>query len=387
MISQENPHLYALVAGETSGDTLGSGLMMAIKRRDPLAQFIGIGGPKMVHQGMFSSANMEDLSVMGITEVLLKLPKILKIRNRVIKTIIEAKPCVFIGIDLPDFNLYVEQKVKAQGIPTVHYVSPSVWAWREGRIEKIRKACDEVLALLPFEEEWYRKHDMACTYVGHTLANYIPVNISMQQARERIDLIHHSVEPVKRYVMGILPGSRRGVISKMLPIYAQTARKVKKKLPETVFICTVPSLELATTMLLKTPFAVAYKVSPLTALIARRLLKVKVYSLPNLIAGRKVVKEFIQEDCTPQLLAEEMHKLLIFDNILMKKEFEEIHRSMICNSDELACDAVFKVIHRHYDDLPPLESEANIENSEPVITSEPEEENPSSDNTDKDYQA
>ena len=238
MISQENPHLYALVAGETSGDTLGSGLMMAIKRRDPLAQFIGIGGPKMVHQGMFSSANMEDLSVMGITEVLLKLPKILKIRNRVIKTIIEAKPCVFIGIDLPDFNLYVEQKVKAQGIPTVHYVSPSVWAWREGRIEKIRKACDEVLALLPFEEEWYRKHDMACTYVGHTLANYIPVNISMQQARERIDLIHHSVEPVKRYVMGILPGSRRGVISKMLPIYAQTARKVKKKLPETVFICT-----------------------------------------------------------------------------------------------------------------------------------------------------
>ena len=390
MISQENPHLYALVAGETSGDTLGSGLMMAIKRRDPLAQFIGIGGPKMVHQGMFSSANMEDLSVMGITEVLLKLPKILKIRNRVIKTIIEAKPCVFIGIDLPDFNLYVEQKVKAQGIPTVHYVSPSVWAWREGRIEKIRKACDEVLALLPFEEEWYRKHDMACTYVGHTLANYIPVNISMQQARERIDLIHHSVEPVKRYVMGILPGSRRGVISKMLPIYAQTARKVKKKLPETVFICTVPSLELATaleTMLLKTPFAVAYKVSPLTALIARRLLKVKVYSLPNLIAGRKVVKEFIQEDCTPQLLAEEMHKLLIFDNILMKKEFEEIHRSMICNSDELACDAVFKVIHRHYDDLPPLESEANIENSEPVITSEPEEENPSSDNTDKDNQA
>ena len=429
MISQENPHLYALVAGETSGDTLGSGLMMAIKRRDPLAQFIGIGGPKMVHQGMFSSANMEDLSVMGITEVLLKLQKKIKIRNRVIKTIIEAKPCVFIGIDLPDFNLYVEQKVKAQGIPTVHYVSPSVWAWREGRIEKIRKACDEVLALLPFEEEWYRKHDMACTYVGHTLANYIPVNISMQQARERIDLIHHSVEPVKRYVMGILPGSRRGVISKMLPIYAQTARKVKKKLPETVFICTVPSLELATavkdlwlevapdlsltvfvgncqdviassnavlltcgtialeTMLLKTPFAVAYKVSPLTALIARRLLKVKVYSLPNLIAGRKVVKEFIQEDCTPQLLAEEMHKLLIFDNILMKKEFEEIHRSMICNSDELACDAVFKVIHRHYDDLPPLESEANIENSEPVITSEPEEENPSSDNTDKDNQA
>lgn len=401
-----NPHLYALLAGEPSGDTLGAGLMMAIKRRDPLAQFIGIGGPKMCHQGLRSSANMEDLSVMGITEVLLKLPKILKIRSRTVKNIIEAKPCVFVGIDLPDFNLYVEAKVKAAGIPTVHYVSPSVWAWRESRIKKIKEACDEVLALLPFEKEWYEKRSMACTYVGHTLANSIPVSISQAQCRERINLLKTSIEPIEGKVMGILPGSRKGVISRMLPIYAHAARIVKKKLPNTVFVCTVPNYQQATlvkdiwlevapdlsltvyvgntqdviassdavlltcgtialeTMLLKTPFAVAYKVSSLTALIARHMLKIDVYSLPNLIARRKVVKEFIQEDCTSVALADEMHKLLICDNILMKKEFKALHEKMRCNSDELACNAVFRVINKQYEKAVLVESQAQLDSEE-----------------------
>ncbi|MGN1281615.1 MAG: lipid-A-disaccharide synthase [Succinivibrio sp.] len=411
MQANANPHLYALLAGEPSGDTLGAGLMMAIKRRDPLAQFIGIGGPKMCHQGLRSSANMEDLSVMGITEVLLKLPKILKIRSRTVKNIIEAKPCVFVGIDLPDFNLYVESKVKAAGIPTVHYVSPSVWAWRENRVKKIKEACDEVLALLPFEKEWYEKRNMSCAYVGHTLANSIPVSISQAQCRERINLLKTSIEPVEGKVMGILPGSRRGVISRMLPVYAHAARLVKKKLPDTVFICTVPNYQQATlvkdiwlevapdlsltvyvgntqdviassdavlltcgtialeTMLLKTPFTVAYKVSSLTALIARKLLKVDVYSLPNLIAGRKVVKEFIQEDCTSAALADEMHKLLICDNILMKKEFKAIHEQMRCNSDELACNAVFRIINKQYEKACSVESHALLD-SDDVVSSE-----------------
>ena len=401
-----NPHLYALIAGEPSGDTLGAGLMMAIKRRDPLAKFIGIGGPKMIHQGMHSSAQMEDLAVMGLTEVLLKLPKILKIRKRAVKNIVEAKPCVFIGIDLPDFNLYVEQKVKQAGIPTVHYVSPSVWAWREKRVEKIKAACDEMLALLPFEKSWYAHRNVRCTYVGHTLANSIPVDISQAQCRERINLYESSVEPVRAKVMGILPGSRKGVITRMLPVYAHTARLVKRKLKDIVFICTVPNDDLANlvkdlwlevapdlsltvyvgstqdviascdavlltcgtialeTMLLKTPFTVAYKVSSLSALIAKKLLKINVFSLPNLIAGRKVVKEFIQDDCTPQALADEMYKLLVYDNILMKKEFENIHQSMRCNSDELACDAVFKIINRTYDSTPNLESVASMQTPE-----------------------
>ncbi len=384
----ENSHVYALVAGEPSGDTLGAGLMMAIKRRDPQAKFIGVGGPKMIHHGMSSCAKMEDLAVMGLTEVLLKLPKILKIRNRVTQNIIAARPCIMIGIDLPDFNLHVEAKVKASGIPTIHYVSPSVWAWREKRIEKIKQACDDVLVLLSFEKTWYAKRNVHCTYVGHTLANSIPLQIDQEVCRERISLAKSSVEPLKGKVMAILPGSRKSIISRMLPVYAHTARLIKKKLPDTVFVCTVQSYAIASlvkdlwlevapdlsltvyvgntqdviasadavlltcgtialeTMLLKTPFIVAYKVSALSAFIARFLLKIDTYSLPNLIAGRKVVKEFIQEECTPQALAEEMYKLLSYDNILMKKEFENIHSSMRCNSDELACDAVFKLLNR-----------------------------------------
>ena len=406
-----NPHLYALIAGEPSGDTLGSGLMMAIKRQDPLAQFIGIGGPKMIHQGLHSSVKMEELAVMGITEVLLKLFKILKIRKRAVADLIEAKPCVFIGIDLPDFNLYVEAKVKKAGIPTVHYVSPSVWAWRENRVKKIKEACDEILALLPFEPEWYQKRNLPCTYVGHTLANTIPVHIDHTQAKERINLAKNCVEAPQGKVMGILPGSRKGVITKMLPIYAYTARLVKRALPDTVFVCTVGTYELASlvkdlwlevapdlsltvfvgntqdviassdavlltcgtialeTMLLKTPFAVAYKVSALSAFIARRMLKVNVYSLPNLIAGRKIVKEFIQEECTPSLLAEEMQKLLIYDNIVMKKEFENIHTSMQCNSDELACKAVFKVIANHFKDDTIIQQIANAKGEGIVVDS------------------
>lgn len=408
MQSNANPHLYALVAGEPSGDTLGSGLMMAIKRRDPLAQFIGIGGPKMIHQGLLSSAKMEDLAVMGITEVLLKLPKILSIRKRTIKNVIDAKPCVFIGIDLPDFNLHVEMKVKQAGIPTVHYVSPSVWAWRESRVKKIKLACDEILALLPFEPAWYAKRNMPCTYVGHTLANSIPVHINQDLCRERINLEKTSVEPIKGKVMGILPGSRKGVITRMLPVYAHVARLVKRKLPNTTFVCTVPNYEQAClvkdlwlevapdlsitvfvgstqdviassdavlltcgtialeTMLLKTPFAVAYKVSPLSAMIARRLLKVDVYSLPNLIAGRMIVKEYIQENCNPQNLADEMHNLLIYDNISMNIEFEKIHKEMCCNSDELACDAVFRIIKKNDSQTEYLESSASFGNPEMV---------------------
>ena len=412
----ENPHLYALLAGESSGDTLGAGLMMAIKRRDPEAQFIGIGGPKMIHQGLISSANMDELSVMGFFEVLARLPRILRIRKQIIKILLKAKPCIFIGIDLPDFNLHVEMKLKQAGIPTVHYVSPSVWAWREKRVEKIRKACDEILALLPFEKTWYAQRNMACTYVGHTLANTIPLQIDPNVCRERICLQKTSVEPVKGKIMAILPGSRKGMISRMLPIYAHTARIIKKKLPDTVFICTVPNYNLASlvkdiwlevapdlsitvyvgntqdtiasadavlltcgtialeTMLLKTPFTVAYKVSSLSAMIAKKLLKIDVFSLPNLIAGRKVVKEYIQDDCTPQALAEEMYKLLEYDNILMKKEFENIHMAMRCNSDELACDAVFKIINRAYSSSPKLESVASMQNpqySDPNIAVNP----------------
>ena len=411
-MSQKNtPHLYAIVAGENSGDTLGAGLMKALLRHDPKAQFIGIGGPKMIALGMKSEANIQDIAVMGIVEVAARLPKILRIRTKVTRKIIQSRPCVMIGIDAPDFNLSVEMRAKASGIPTVHYVSPSVWAWREGRMAKIKKACDAVLCLLPFEKDFYDKKDMKAIYVGHTLANSIPLENDQEKARERLDLFRTSVEPVHGKVLGILPGSRYGVISHMLPIYAQTARQIKKEMPDTVFISSVPSYEHAVLLkdtwlehapdlsltiyvgntldmmascdailltsgtvalevtLAKVPFCVA-----LTAALARRLLKVDTFSLTNLIAGHNVVSEFIQEKCTPEALTTEMLKLLTSDNLRMKKEFYEIHQRMRCDSDELAACAVNEVINscknnivQNDDELPDNNSSVH-DNIEPEVT-------------------
>ena len=380
-----NPHLYAIVVGEASGDTLGAGLMRAIRRHDPQAQFIGIGGPKMIADGFTSAFPMDELSVMGLMEVVSHLIPILKIRRLLIKTLLEARPCVMVGIDAPDFNLNVERKLKQAGIPTLHYVSPSVWAWREGRMKTIARSCDEVLALLPFEKEFYDRAGMPCTYVGHTLANAIPFEVDREDARARIDLYCNSVETIDPHlteVMGILPGSRKGELMRMIPIFAKAARLIKYKLKDVVFISVAvneerallmkdlwlenaPDLSLtiyvrksneviASTdavlltcgtvafeaMLLKRPMAVAYKVNALSAAIARRLLKIDMYSLPNLLAKRRIVAEFIQEDCEPERLSAEMIKLLKSDNLLMKKEFLSLHQQICMDSDEIAAKAV-----------------------------------------------
>lgn len=386
-----NPHLYAIVAGELSGDTLGAGLMAAIRRLDPQASFIGIGGPGMIKQGMKSAARLEALSVMGISEVVSHLIPILRIRKQVQKLIINARPCVMIGIDSPDFNLSLERKVRQSGIPTVHYVSPSVWAWREGRMKKIRASCDEVLALLKFEKEFYDKEQMACTYVGHALANQIALETDVEKSRERVDLYRNSVDRISGKVMGILPGSRAGVIDHMFPVYAQAARLIRAKLPDVAFVTTVPSYALAVrlkdmwleanpdlsltvyvgctrdviascdallltsgtvaleTMLINRPFCVAYKVSPLTAAIGRRMLRISTYSLPNLIAKTTLVKELIQEQCTPQALCDEMLKLLNSDNLIMKGQFKSLHEQMRMPSDELAAEAVMRVARKALD--------------------------------------
>ncbi len=402
---QHNLHLYALVAGELSGDTLGAGLMLAILRHDPEAKFIGIGGPKMTACGLHSFFKLDQLAVMGIGDVLAHLVPILKIRKQITKIIRDARPCVFVGIDSPDFNLSIERKLRRDGIPTVHYVSPSVWAWRQGRMKKIRESCDHMLALLKFEKDYYDREQMPCTYVGHTLANSIPLEIDENLCRERLDLLRTSVEPITDKVLGILPGSRAGVIARMLPVYTSAARIIKKQMPKICFISTVPTRELAEqvkdiwlenapdlsltiyvgstreviascsavlltsgtialeTMLLKRPFAVAYKVSPLSAVIGKHMIKIRTFSLPNLIAHRRVVNEFIQDQCTPEALAEEMLKLLTSDNLLMKKEFFNLHSSMRCNSDELAAEAVLKVIAEH----PRRQQQGRTEKTEPQV--------------------
>lgn len=381
-----NPHLYALVACELSADTLGAGLMKAILRHDPQAQFIGIGGPKMAKYGLKSAFPQEELAVMGIFEVIAHMLPILKIRRAITKMLLKARPVVMIGIDAPDFNLHIEHRLKIAGIKTIHYVSPSVWAWRENRIKKIKAACDEVLALLPFEKEFYDRHDMPCTYVGHTLANTIPLDIDQNAARERIGLYKNCVDSISGKVLAILPGSRRGIITRMLPLYAQTARLIRQQIKDVNFISVAPSHEIALlikdlwleyapeisitvfvgnqqdtiasadvclltcgtiafeAMLLKRPMVVAYKVSALSACIARRLLKVDMYSLPNLLAKRTIVPELIQEFCTPEKLTFECIRLLSSDNLLMKKEFATIHERIRTNADELAVKAVMRVI-------------------------------------------
>ncbi|MBU3826606.1 MAG: lipid-A-disaccharide synthase [Candidatus Anaerobiospirillum merdipullorum] len=397
---ETNAHLYALVVGEASGDTLGVGLMRAIRRLDAKAQFIGIGGPKMIAEGFNSAFPMDELAVMGLTEVISHLIPILKLRRLLIKKLLAARPCVMVGIDAPDFNLTVERKLKQAGIPTLHYVSPSVWAWREGRMKTIARSCDEVLALLPFEKEFYDRAGMPCTYVGHTLANEIPLEVDKEEARARIDLYHNSVEHIDRHVtkvIGILPGSRKGEITRMLPIFAKTARLLKQELKQVVFISVAvnedrallmkdlwlenaPDLSLTIyirrsheviastdavlltcgtvafeTMLLKRPMAVAYKVNALSAAIARRLLKIDMYSLPNLLAKRRIVGEFIQENCEPQRLCAEMLKLIRSDNLLLKKEFLSLHQQMRMNSDELAAKAVLKHVKVEPENKAPAE--------------------------------
>ena len=196
----------ALVAGEHSGDLLGAGLIKALKQRHTNIEFIGVGGPLMQEQGLKSFFPMDDLAVMGIAEVLKQLPKLLKHRKQLVQYLIDEQPDVMVGIDAPDFNLTVEKRLKKAGIPTIHYVSPSVWAWRESRINGIKQSVNHVLCLLPFEKEFYDKHQLPATFVGHPLADDIPLEWSKNDARNELNIERHG-----KY-LAILPGSRSGEI-------------------------------------------------------------------------------------------------------------------------------------------------------------------------------
>ncbi|HEX6592415.1 MAG TPA: lipid-A-disaccharide synthase, partial [Moraxellaceae bacterium] len=318
------PLRIGIVAGEVSGDTLGAGLIRELKRQYPQAEFTGICGPQMQAEGGQSLFPMERLSVMGLVEVLGRLRELFGIRDQLVAAFTENKIDVFIGIDAPDFNLRLDPLLKAQGIPTVHYVSPSVWAWRQGRVEGIRAAVDTVLCLLPFEKAFYDAHGVDAVFVGHPLADSLPLENDTAAARRALGL-----EAAAEYI-ALLPGSRGGEVSRIAPLLFEAALQLRKKRPQARFI--IPAINAARradieqhlaaagldaevfddslgagvgrlvmgaadavvlasgtatleAMLLKKPMVVAYRLHWLTWLIARFLVKTPYVSLPNLLAG------------------------------------------------------------------------------------------------------
>ena len=369
----------ALVAGEASGDILGAGLMQALKAQYPQIEFIGVGGPLMQAQGLNSYFPMERLSVMGLVEVLGRLPELMSRRKRLISSLIDAKPDVFIGIDAPDFNLTVELKLRQAGIKAVHYVSPSVWAWRQKRVLKIRQACDLMLTLFPFEAQFYTDHQVPVRFVGHPLADTIPQQADRAAAREALNLFQD--QPV----VALMPGSRGGEVARLGNLFLDAAVRLRTLRPGIQFVlpCSSPerraqleqmlvgrdvpltlldgrshealaacdavliasgtaTLE---ALLFKRPMVVAYKVAPLTYRILKRLVTSAYISLPNLLAERLLVPELIQDAATPEALAQLLAPLLEGGEV-QTEGFDVIHRALRRDASVQAAQAVLDLCGR-----------------------------------------
>jgi len=366
----------ALVAGEASGDILGSGLMRAIKSRHPDAEFIGVGGPLMEAQGMTSYFPMERLSVMGLVEVLGRLKELLARRKLLIQTLIDEKPDVFIGIDAPDFTLNIELKLRQAGIKTVHYVSPSVWAWRQKRVLKIREGCDLMLTLLPFEARFYEEQGVPVRFVGHPLADTIALQADQVAARAELGFGEGPV-------VALMPGSRGGEVGRLGALFFDAAERLMAARPDIRFVlpCASPQRreqieqllqgrELPLTLLdgqshgalaawnavliasgtatleallYKRPMVVAYRLAPLTYWILKRMVKSPYVSLPNLLAQRMLVPELLQDAATAEALAQTLLPLL--DNgDAQTAGFDAIHRTLRRDASNQAAEAVLNLI-------------------------------------------
>lgn len=368
-----------IVAGEASGDTLGAGLLRELKTRHPDLRIEGIGGPLMQQVGCHSLFPQEKLAVMGLTEILAHLREILAIRRQLLRHFLANPPDVFIGVDSPEFNTGLELKLRRRGIPTVHYVSPSVWAWRQYRLKKIARAVDLMLTLFPFESVFYRRHRIREAFVGHPLANTIPLEDQRDGARRELGLDGDAP------VIAILPGSRMSEITTLLPVFLDTAANCHRARSDIRFLiaaaneraeqaitdlvaapqyrelepriirgasrqvmAAADSVLLASgtatleAMLLKRPMVVAYRVSAMTAWIARRLLKINTFALPNLLADRPLVPEFIQDAIDPQTMAEQLltHLTPGPERRQLVETFLELHRQLRQDADRRAADAV-----------------------------------------------
>jgi lipid-A-disaccharide synthase len=372
-----------IVSGEMSGDLLGAGLINQLRKSQPFLVASGIGGPAMLSTGFCSLYDMEHLAVMGLVEPLRRLPALFKIRRALTHYFITHRPDVFIGIDSPDFNLGLELKLRQAGIPVVHYVSPSVWAWRKKRIHKIAKAVDLVLTLFPFEADFYRAHQVPVKFVGHPLADLIPLQPPDKSvARRALGLEENAI------YIALLPGSRRNEIKYLSELFITTAAKISHERPQIKFITSAVNAEydqavkkscqklapelpihffigksheimaaadvvLVTsgtatleTMLFKRPMVIAYRMAELTYQIARHIVKIPYIGLPNLLANEALVPEFIQSAAQPEKLAAALLDFLDYPEKIkmLEKKFLMIHQQLRCNANQQAAEAIQELL-------------------------------------------
>lgn len=374
----------AMVAGEASGDLLASHLIAALRERLPEAVFFGIGGPRMESQGFEAFWPMDRLAVMGYVDALKNYRAIASIRHQLKKRLLQIEPDIFIGVDAPDFNLGLETDLKAAGVRTIHYVSPSIWAWRGGRIKKIAKAVNHVLALFPMEPPLYERAGIPVTYVGHPLADIIPLQTDRLAVREMLFM------PKDVPVFAFLPGSRQGELAMMADTFVQTAKLLSERLPTAQFIVPLATRETRLQFeaaiyaqqagdvpfrllfghaqdalgaadvslvasgtatleaaLIKRPMVITYKIAKASYWIMKRMAYQAFVGLPNILAGRQVVPEILQDEATPENLAEALVKLYEDkDNAAAVAEaFTDIHLQLRQNTAEKAANAVIECLN------------------------------------------
>ena len=374
-----------MVAGEVSGDLLAAQLIGALKGRGRQMLFAGIGGPRMSAQGFESQFPMEKLSVRGYAEALRHYREIMGIRRRLAKALLAERPDLFIGVDSSDFNLGLERRLKEGGIPTVHYVSPSVWAWRRWRMRSIARAVSRILVMLPFEAPLYEKAGIPVTYVGHPLADVIPLKPNRQEARAQLRL------PPGKLIVALLPGSRRSELHYMASAFVLAAHRLRQEVHDVHFVCpmvtrdtrdmferavhqhqrtdlpltllfghsheALAAADLALvasgtatleTALSKTPMVIAYRQSPITWALMRPMLYLPYVGMPNILAGEPLVPELLQDQATPGALAAALLDLLR-DSAAQRRQVErfgELHELLRRNAAEKAADAVLEVLDR-----------------------------------------
>ena len=375
------PLRVGIVAGESSGDQLGAALITALRARIPDVQCFGMAGPKMVAVGCEAWASADELSTMGLFEVLRHLPRLLRLRSSLVERFKAARPDVFIGIDVPDFNLGIEKRLKRFGLKTVQYVSPQVWAWRQGRVRTIGRACDLVLCLLPFETDFYAQHGVRAEFVGHPLADQIPLDVDKSAARAALGLAGDTI-------VALLPGSRMGEVERLGADFVAAANWIAARRPDIRFVAPMatarvravfegfvrgapvaPSIQVVDgqaqrvlaaadavivasgtatleTLLTGRPMVVAYRLGALTAFLVRRLVKVPYFSQPNLLIGRRLVPEFFQEQVTGPVLGEAVLQELQDREGMreMQREFRRVHETLRRGGAERAASAILEYV-------------------------------------------